>query len=102
MDAVCTWLRWVWGQPQIEPEGLSIPHQIERDLMPVLIDMRLEGAPVNMDRLYALRDELSDDLVQQEGQLYLAAGTRFNINSVPQKQQILYGTGDVVIQDKTN
>lgn len=102
MDASSTWLRWTWGLPQIAEQGLTVPHQIERDLIPVLIDMRLEGAPVNMERLTALRDTFRNDLIGQEARVYQAVGARFNINSVQQKQQILFSHGDITIHDKTN
>lgn len=102
MDAVGTWLRWVWGIPQIAVQGLTGPHEIEKLLMTPLIHMRLEGAPINEERLLGMRTELGARQVDEEARIYQAAGARFNINSNPQKQQILFSEGPVVIQDKTH
>lgn len=100
-DSVYTFMRWVWGHPKLEGEGLTKPHEVEKALMSPLIGMRLAGAPVSIPRLEALRDTLKADLVKQEADIYRAAGAVFNINSTRQQQQILYGKGDLVITDAT-
>lgn len=101
MDANFTWLRWLWGEPQLAEEGLTRAHQVEKALMSPLIGMRLAGAPVNVKSIEELNDTLGDIVVELEGNVYKAAGVRFNINSTQQKQQIIYGKGDILIKDST-
>jgi DNA polymerase I-like protein with 3'-5' exonuclease and polymerase domains len=90
MDVLYTWFHYQRCLPQIHALGLDAIHAIEQDLMPAMCAMRLAGQPVDVPKLEALRDTLSARLVDQEGSVYSAAGRRFNINSAPQKQELLF------------
>jgi len=90
MDVLYTWLHYTRCRPLITADDLEAIHQIEQDLMPTFCAMRLAGQPVDVPRLEELRDVLNARLVDQEGSVYSAAGKRFNINSAPQKQELLF------------
>jgi DNA polymerase I-like protein with 3'-5' exonuclease and polymerase domains len=53
--------------------------------------MGLIGAPVDVQAIEELRTDLAKILEGIEAKIYRAAGRVFNINSVPQKQEILFG-----------
>jgi DNA polymerase-1 len=53
--------------------------------------MRLSGVRIDVEKLKQLRADLRVEVVQLEGNIYAAAGKKFNINSNPQKQQVLFG-----------
>lgn len=91
LDARYTWLRYCRLRPQIETEGLQRVWELEMQILTVMVGMRLTGAPVDTERLRSLRVELSDELEEITARMYVAAGTRFNINSTPQKQKLLFG-----------
>ena len=90
MDAKYTWLLWKRLQPLIEQANLERVFNLEERVLGVLLDMGLEGAPVDVDRLHILERELSETLVEIEADIYRAAGRKFNINSSPQKCEVLY------------
>jgi DNA polymerase-1 len=91
MDAVYAWLIYRKYRPAIEEEELEEVHDLEVNLMPALTRMRLQGMPVDVPRLKRLETTLARRLVRIESEVYQAAGKRFNINSNPQKQQVLFG-----------
>jgi DNA polymerase I-like protein with 3'-5' exonuclease and polymerase domains len=91
MDSLYTWLLWLQEQPKIAREKLTAVHDLEKSLIGPLTSMRLAGITMDVPRLKATQDELSTRLVTEETDVYRAAGQRFNINSTPQKQAILFG-----------
>lgn len=90
MDAKYTWLHWKRSYPLIKNADLQRVFDLEEQVFGVLIDMGLEGAPVDEDRLHTLEGELSEMLVEAETRIYRAAGRKFNINSGPQKAEVLF------------
>lgn len=90
LDATYTWLHHKRLHPQLFAEGLEQVFGLEMDILEVLVDMGLSGAPVDMQALSDLRDKLSVQRVDIEAEIYRAAGQEFNINSVPQKQKVLF------------
>lgn len=91
LDSKYAWLQWRKNRPQIKREGLEQIYKLELDILEIMVQMRQRGARVDMDNLFSLRETLARDLDEAEQALYKAAGKRFNINSVPQKQQLLFG-----------
>lgn len=91
LDAVYTWIRYKRQRPLIAAQDLEKVFGLEMDILNVLVDMRLEGAPVDKEALLSLQESLEGKRVEIEAEIYRAAGREFNINSVPQKQQILFG-----------
>jgi DNA polymerase-1 len=78
-------------RPQIDEWGLQRVYELEMDLLPVKARMRLTGMAVDVPRLEAMRDDLVPKVQQVEGEIYHAAGKKFNINAPRQKQEVLYG-----------
>lgn len=94
MDALYEWFLYKRHRALLlaNPD-LAGAWQMERDLIGTLIGMRLTGAPVDEGIARRHEKDLARRLVQHEAAIYRAAGRQFNINSVPQKQEILYGAG---------
>jgi len=96
MDARYTWLLWKRLLPLIDRANLREVFELELNdgktgVIDVLCAMGAAGAYVDEETLESLKAELTDRLIEIEGRIYKAAGQKFNINSTPQKQQILYG-----------
>jgi len=90
-DVVYDWLLRERFNPQIDEEGLREIYNLEMDVLNVLVGMQLHGAKVDVPRLEQLQVDLKVQVEQAEAEIYKAAGKRFNVNSTPQKQKILYG-----------
>jgi len=91
MDAKYTWMLWKRFQRKIEEQGLSKVRDLEMDVLGVLLDMGIEGAPVDEAAIHELEADLSERIVEIEGRVYKAAGKVFNINSTQQKANLLWG-----------
>jgi DNA polymerase I-like protein with 3'-5' exonuclease and polymerase domains len=90
-DAKYDWLHYLRLIKAIEEQGLMPVHDMEMNLLNVMVGMRLVGARVDLDRLHNLERTLGKEVVVAEKAIYQAAGRQFNVNSNPQKQTILYG-----------
>ncbi len=90
MDAKYTWLLWKKLQKKIEEHGLTHIRRLEEDVLGVLLDMGITGAPVDEDAMRELVKDMSALLVDIEGRIYKAAGQRFNLNAPAQKAAVLY------------
>lgn len=91
LDSKYTWLLYRHFLPRISEQDLDRVWTLEAELIGVLCAMNLNGQPVDVESLKQLDVELSKQLVKAEAAIYKAAGRRFNLNSVPQKVEILYG-----------
>ena len=60
------------------------------DLMLVLADMELAGANIDETELKNLHTQLEKDLVKVTGEAYKLAGREFHMNSIQEKQQLLF------------
>jgi DNA polymerase I-like protein with 3'-5' exonuclease and polymerase domains len=90
LDARYDWLLYRRLQPQIAKMDLSAVHDLESQIIRVLVDMRLNGARVDVPRLKELQVQLTDRLVDITGDVYSAAGRVFNMNSTAQKRSLLF------------
>lgn len=90
MDARYTWLRYVKLADQLQARGMEGIRRLEMDVLEVLLDMGLTGAPVDTEALYRLETDLSERLVDIEARIYQAASRKFNINSSQQKTEVLF------------
>ena len=91
-DARVCWFLYKRFLPQIALLGLEAVHDIETRLLPVLVDMRLTGAPVDVRRMLAEKINLRRDLDVVEGRIRkIVKNPEFNINSTRQKQIALFG-----------
>jgi DNA polymerase I-like protein with 3'-5' exonuclease and polymerase domains len=92
LDARYTWILDRFFSPQIEPNDLQHALAVEEQIIGVVSRMAIPGAPVNRQRFQELQEEFTETLDQLKGDIYRAAGKKFDIGSVPQKQQILYAS----------
>jgi DNA polymerase-1 len=76
--------------PKIKRDRLTGIFNLEMDLLEVLADMELEGAPVDIPALQVLYDRLAAEIEVAEARVFAAAGRAFNMNSNPEKQNLLY------------
>jgi DNA polymerase I-like protein with 3'-5' exonuclease and polymerase domains len=91
LDAKYTFLLWkIVSQKLIDNEVTGVM-KLEMDVLKVLCDMKLTGAPIDMDALNELDAQLKLDIEEAKAEIYKIAGRQFNINSNPEKQQLLYG-----------
>lgn len=91
MDSKFTWLHLLNGLDMLEREGLQDIYALEMDVLKVLLSIGNEGTPVDVPRMQALEETLSERREECKGKVYKAAGKKFNVNSNPQKVQIFYG-----------
>lgn len=90
-DVRYPWFMYNDFLPRLKQEDLMSIFDIEMGIVNVLTGMRLTGFPVDEPRLTEMKGELADRIEGIRGDLYRAAGRKFNVNSNPQKQSILYG-----------
>ena len=91
LDARYDWLLWKNFTERILEEDLGPITALENQVTEVCCQMGLIGAPVDVQAIETLRTDLSKVLEGIQAKIYRAAGKVFNINSVPQKQEILFG-----------
>jgi DNA polymerase I-like protein with 3'-5' exonuclease and polymerase domains len=65
--------------------------KLEMDCLPALCDMELAGATIDTKQLNIIAEQIEEDKVKAEGNVYREAGMAFSINSVPVKQELLFG-----------
>lgn len=91
LDARYTWLLYKHFAQEILDKDLAPITALENQVTEVCCQMGLIGAPVDVQAIEELKVELTRRLEIIEANIYRAAGKVFNINSVPQKQDILFG-----------
>jgi DNA polymerase-1 len=81
---------------QLEPEleqkrQLTLFHELEMPLVPVLAHMEMAGVLLDLEFLGALSEQLSRRLAELEKELYRHVGHPFNLNSTQQLSDVLFG-----------
>jgi DNA polymerase-1 len=78
-------------EPRIETEGLGdLSGTIEMPLISVLAAMERYGVKLDLEDLKSITINLRDDIISLEKEIYLLAGTEFNISSPKQLGDILF------------
>jgi DNA polymerase I-like protein with 3'-5' exonuclease and polymerase domains len=90
LDSKYTWLLYRKVQEHLEERNLMGIMRLEMDVLYVLCHMKLEGAPIDMVALSQLKIDLEKQIEDKRADIYRAAGRHFNINSVKEKQALLY------------
>jgi DNA polymerase-1 len=93
IDAFVTWLLYKALAPRLAG-NLRKVWKLEMDLLPALCDMELSGAPVDVEHLDTIEEEVSRGVMAAEAKCYVAAGKPFAINSGQVKQKLLYAPGE--------
>jgi 5-methylcytosine-specific restriction endonuclease McrA len=91
LDAKYTFLLWKTLVPKLTAADVDTVMQLEMDVLRVLCDMKLTGAPIDTAELQVLYDKLIIEIEEVKSNIYRIAGQPFNINSNNEKQYILYG-----------
>jgi DNA polymerase I-like protein with 3'-5' exonuclease and polymerase domains len=91
LDAKYTFLLWKILVKKLEENQVTGVMKLEMDVLKVLCDMKLTGAPIDMDALTVLDAQLKVDIETAKAEIFKVAGQQFNINSNVDKQVILYG-----------
>lgn len=90
-DADFTWrLSEVLAKELDEKNCAKLLKDIEMPLVPVLADMEMAGAKINVPFLKQMEKKLTKRLHTIEDHIYDLAGTKFNINSPIQLREILF------------
>lgn len=78
-------------EEKLEEEGLkSVFYEIEMPLLPVLLDMELEGIKINVEFMRKLSAEIIEQMRDVEKEIYRIAGVEFNIASPRQLREVLF------------
>jgi DNA polymerase I-like protein with 3'-5' exonuclease and polymerase domains len=77
--------------PEIDRQGLRRVYDLENDILRILSRIRLTGIRVDEPRLHQMKLDLEPKISDLETGIYVAAGKRFNLNSTPQKRDVLFG-----------
>lgn len=94
LDAKYTFLLWKKLVPKLQAAELDKVMALEMDVLAVLCDMKLTGAMIDTESLVQLKLDLEQKVEDTTAKIYQLAGKQFNINSNPEKQQLLYGSKD--------
>lgn len=93
LDSKYTFMLWKVLTPKIKEQAVHNVFKLEMDVLAVLCEMKLTGAPIDMKALQELKDLLEVDIEKARETIYKIAGF-FNINSNQEKQAKLYGPKD--------
>jgi hypothetical protein len=64
--------------------------KLEMDVLSALCDMELTGAYMDQNALKVLAEQINADKLKAEAKVYKIAGKAFPINSIPEKQKLLF------------
>lgn len=89
LDAEATWALYKALAPKLEG---SLRHvwSLEMDCLQAFCDMELHGAILDTDGLQELKTRLEEGVDAARGKAYKAAGKPFSLNSVKEKQELLF------------
>jgi DNA polymerase I-like protein with 3'-5' exonuclease and polymerase domains len=90
LDAEWTWKLYQKYLSDLGTDSLSGIFKLEMDVLEVICRMELRGADIDVNSLSTLKADLEVQLETTKAKIYKFAGKAFNINSVPEKQAILF------------
>jgi DNA polymerase I-like protein with 3'-5' exonuclease and polymerase domains len=94
LDSKYTFLLWKDLVPKLKAADVEPVMKLEMDVLRVLCDMKLTGAPIDEKALQDLSTQLEIDIETAKSEVYRIAGRVFNMNSNNEKQYLLYGPKD--------
>jgi hypothetical protein len=90
LDAEWTWKLYKSYEEKLALDGLGPIFNLEMDVLHVICNMELRGADIDVDQLAQLKDDLEGQIEDTRGKIFALAKRPFNLNSVPEKQEILF------------
>jgi DNA polymerase-1 len=91
----------LWPEIDREPRLESVYEDIERPLLPVLLEMERTGVLIDVEMLHRQSHEFAQSLVALEQSAHAAAGTAFNLDSPRQLQDVLFGKLALPVKRRT-
>ena len=91
----------IWNKLEKTPELVSVFHDIELPLVPVLAKMEQTGALIDPDLLHEQSREIATRLEELEVKAHEVAGQVFNLSSPKQLQEILFVKLELPVLKKT-
>ena len=88
-DAEVTWKLYKVLAPSLEG-SLQRVWNLEMDVVAALCDMELTGATIDVESLKSLKKKLEEDIEQTKAVAWKLAGKPFSMNSVQEKQKLLF------------
>lgn len=88
-DSEVTWKLYKSLAPKLEGD-LKRVWMLEMDVVAALCDMELTGANIDVEELKKLKKRLENDIDLARGKAYKLAGKAFGMNSVKEKQELLF------------
>ena len=92
LDAEWTWKLYLRYSKNLATDGLNGIFNLEMDVLEVICRMELRGADIDVTELEKLKANLDVQLETTKATIYRLAGKAFNINSVPEKQKLLFSS----------
>ena len=89
LDAEATWKLYKFLLPKLEG-SLARVWKLEMDVIAALCDMELTGANLDMVELQNLKNRLEIDIDLAKAKAWKLAGRAFSMNSVKEKQELLF------------
>jgi DNA polymerase I-like protein with 3'-5' exonuclease and polymerase domains len=89
LDAEATWKLYKFLSPKLEG-SLARVWRLEMDVIAALCDMELTGANLDMVELQNLKNRLEIDIDLSKAKAWKLAGRAFSMNSVKEKQELLF------------
>ena len=90
IDAESTWELYKVYSVRLKERDMMTVWRLEMDLLLVLADMELTGAFIDIEELTRLKNKIEKDLVSVTAEAYKIAGREFHMNSIQEKQKILF------------
>jgi DNA polymerase I-like protein with 3'-5' exonuclease and polymerase domains len=90
LDAEWTWKLFKKYDSDLNRDKLMGIFHLEMDVLDVICHMELRGADIDVNSLAILKTDLEAQLETTKANIYTFAGKAFNINSVPEKQKLLF------------
>jgi DNA polymerase I-like protein with 3'-5' exonuclease and polymerase domains len=90
IDAEVTWKLYRALLPKLTGNLLRV-WRLEMDVLPALCDMELAGAYIDEEQLDIIAEQISNDKELAKAKAFRIAGKAFAINSVQEKQRMLFG-----------
>jgi len=90
LDAEWTWKLYLSYKDQLVEQDLQPIFNLEMDVLDVICRMELRGADIDVDQLVVLKSDLEKQIEDAKGKIFALAKRPFNMNSVPEKQTLLF------------
>lgn len=91
----------LWPQIQAIPSLEKVYRELEMPLLPVLNTLERNGVHIDIFMLQQQSDALAHDIDRLEKQAHESAGSKFNLGSTKQLQEILYDQQQLPVRKKT-